>query len=352
MLFFATALLALHLQPVSPSAPNRQPQLASGNGLVALVFGSGDSIWFSGSGDNGRTWARPTKVADLPKLLLGRHRGPRVVMAGNVIVVSAIASEPGDLMAWRSTDGGRSWSQPITVNDRPKAAREGLHAMAADAQGHLAATWLDDRTPPDAPTHSGKRLYGAFSNDAGGSWSKNVLLYQSPDGTICQCCAPSLASLGRGEFAAMWRNVIAGSRDMYTLRLRDGKAAGSAEKAGVGTWKLDACPMDGGGIAVQNGAGQNGLIATAWRRDHDVYIAEPGKPEIKVGTGQDVSIGANRQGFYAVWSTNGGVEMHEPNAARPTHLSDVGAFPAIVTLPDGGMLAAWEENGTIATARF
>jgi Neuraminidase (sialidase) len=341
MLLFAAALLALHLQPVSPSAPNRQPQLASGNGQVALVFGSGDSIWFSGSGDNGRTWTRPTKVAELPKLLLGRHRGPRVVISGNAIIVSAIASEPGDLLAWRSTDGGRSWSSPITVNDHPKAAREGLHAMAGDAEGHLAATWLDDRTP------NGKRLYGAFSNDAGATWSRNAVLYQSPGGTICQCCAPSLAALGRGEFAAMWRNAVDGSRDMYTLRLRDGKAAGSAEKAGVGTWKLDACPMDGGGIAIQNGG-----VATAWRRDHDVYIAEPGKPEVKVGTGQDVAFGANRQGFYALWSTAAGIEMHAPNAAGPTRLSDVGGFPAVVTLPDGGMLAAWEENGTIATARF
>jgi hypothetical protein len=341
MLFFAAALLALHLQPVSPSAPNRQPQLASGNGMVALVFGSADSIFFSASGDNGRTWAKPTKVADLPKLLLGRHRGPRVVIAGNAIVVSAVASEPGELMAWRSTDGGRSWSKPIAVNDQPTAAREGLHAMAADAEGHIAAAWLDDRTP------NGKRLYGAFSNDAGGTWSKNVLLYESPDGTICQCCAPSLASLGRGEFVAMWRNALAGSRDMYTLRLRDGKAAGSAEKAGVGTWKLDACPMDGGGIAVEHG-----LVATAWRREHDVYIAEPGKPESQLGTGQDVAVGANKQGFYAVWSAGGGIELHVPNAAKPTHLSDVGAFPAIVTLPDGGMLAAWEENGAISTARF
>src|ERR1700686_5133029 len=181
MLLFAVGLLALHLQPVSPSAPNPQPQLASGNGLVAMVFGSADSIWFSGSGDNGRTWAKPTKIADLPKLLLGRHRGPRVVIAGNAIIVSAAASDPGNRLAWRSTDGGRSWSKPITVNDQPQAAREGLHAMAADAEGHLAAAWLDDRTP------NGKRLYGAFSNDAGATWSKNALLYQSPDGTISQC---------------------------------------------------------------------------------------------------------------------------------------------------------------------
>jgi hypothetical protein len=184
-----------------------------------------------------------------------------------------------------------------------------------------------------------------------------VLLYESPDGTICQCCAPSLVSLGdvspgnasiaNPEFVAMFRNAVGGSRDLYMLRLAGGKPVGAAEKAGLGTWKLDACPMDGGGMAVRNGK-----VATAWRRDHDVYLAEPGKPEMKVGTGMDVAFGANKQGFYVLWSTAAGIEMHSPNTMKTTHLSDVGVFPAIVALPDGGMLAAWEENGAIATARF
>src|SRR6478672_11964620 len=105
------AVLALHLTPVSPNLPNRQPQLAAANGTVALAFGSGESIWLARSTDNGRTFSTPAKIADLPKLLLGRHRGPRVVITGNTIIVSAIATG-SDLHAWRSTDGGRSWSRP------------------------------------------------------------------------------------------------------------------------------------------------------------------------------------------------------------------------------------------------
>src|SRR5262245_55116866 len=104
------ALLALRLLPVSPAAPNRQPQLAAANGTVALVFGSGDSIWLTHSSDNGRTFAAPSKVAELPKMLLGRHRGPRVVISGNTILVSAIVTG-SDLFYWRSTDGGKTWSQ-------------------------------------------------------------------------------------------------------------------------------------------------------------------------------------------------------------------------------------------------
>jgi hypothetical protein len=201
------AVFALHLTPVVPNVPNRQPQLAVSNGAVALAFGSGQSIWLARSTDNGRTFGAPTRVADLPKMLLGRHRGPRVTMVGNTILISAIASE-SDLQLWRSTDAGRTWSKPVVINDKPTAAREGLHAMAADADGHVAAAWLDDRLP------GGKRLWGAFSSDGGASWSKNTVLYESPSGSICECCAPSMVSLGRGEFAVMWRNRLDGSRDL------------------------------------------------------------------------------------------------------------------------------------------
>jgi hypothetical protein len=337
------ALLALHLQPVSPPAPNRQPQLAAANGTVALVFGSGDSIWLSLSRDNGRTFSPPAKVADVPsKMALGRHRGPRVVITGNTILVSAIDHESGNLSCWRSTDSGRTWPKtPVVINDKPQAAREGLHAMAADAAGHVAAVWLDDRTIP------GKRLWGAFSNDSGATWFKNVMLYESPAGTICECCHPSLLSLGGGEFAVMWRNKMDGSRDFYVMRLRDGKPASTAAKQGLGTWKLEACPMDGGGIALSKGE-----ILTAWRREKEVYLFEPGKPEVKLAAGQDIALAANNKGSYTIWSAGKAIEARLPGSTSTMRLSDDGAFPALVALPDGAVLAAWEENGSIATHRL
>jgi hypothetical protein len=332
--------LAIHLGPVSPTAPNRQPQLAAAQGTVAMTFASGESIWLAKSTDGGRSWGAPGKVADLPKLLAGRHRGPRVVIAGNALLVSAVPAG-SDLFCWRSTDGGRTWSKPVAINDAPTSAREGLHAMAADADGHVAAAWLDDRVP------GGKRLWGAFSDDGGATWGKNVLLYESPSGTICQCCHPSLIALGHGEFAVMWRNVVDGSRDFYVLRLRGGRPQGAAAKQGQGTWKLDACPMDGGGMAPDSGD-----IATAWRREHNVFLARPGQAERDLGPGQDIALAEGRKGPAAIWVSGKAVRLLEPGAASARTIAENGAFPAIVALPDGSVLAAWEEDGAIATRRI
>jgi hypothetical protein len=118
-------------------------------------------------------------------------------------------------------------------------------------------------------------------------------------------------------------------------------------KQGEGTWKLDACPMDGGGIAMHDGQ-----IASAWRREHDIYLAAAGKPEVKIGTGQDVAFGAGSKGFYAAWSTPAGISLHAPGSREASQISSAGAFPAMVALSDGGILVAWEEGGAISMARL
>jgi len=173
------------------------------------------------------------------------------------------------------------------------------------------------------------------------------MLYESPGRTICECCHPSLASLGKGDFAVMWRNAVDGSRDFYWMRLHDGRPASAASKLGMGTWKLEACPMDGGGIAMRAGT-----IVSAWRREKEVFLAEEGRPEVSLGRGQDPALAVNSKGAYVAWSTPEGIVARMPGSAEVTRLSAAGAFPALTAMPDGAILAAWEENGALATRRL
>ena len=335
------------IPPVKVETPHRQPQLAAANGVAALVFGSGHSVMFSQSKDTGRTFSKPAPIAESAVLALGRHRGPRIVFSGKTMLVSAVGGASlatgehahglpadGDLLVWRSTDGGKTWSKAGVTNDAPGSAREGLHAMAADAEGHVAAAWLDLRA-------KGTRLYAAFSSDGGATWSKNLLVYESGDGSICQCCHPSLGALGGGEFAVMFRNALGGKRDMYLARVREGRVTASAAKLGTGSWEINACPMDGGGLVV---SGTRTL--TAWRRGEDIWLAEPGKPESRLGTGKDVALALQADRVFAIWSSGGRIESSV--SGKIEVLSNDGAFPALTLLPQGGVLAAWEEKGGIS----
>lgn len=351
-LIFA-AMLALNLGPMGPDSPAREPQLAANGSTVALAFGAGNAIYFSASHDSGRTFSEPVKIEQAKIVPLTRHRGPRIVMFGNTIVISAVTGKTpsleqhahglpsdGDLLLWRSTDAGKSWSQAIRVNDVPGAPTEGLHALAADAKGNLFAAWLDKRTG------KGTTLYGARSVDAGATWSESFLIYQSPDSTICQCCHPSAAFTPTGELLVMWRNWLDGSRDMYLARSRDGAPFAKPEKLGKGTWKLNACPMDGGGLVISQQR-----VFTAWRREATVYMAQPGGQESALGQGKDVAMAVGPKGVYVAWDSAAGIELHTP-AGPPVKLSNAGGFPAITVLPDGSVVAAWEEKDGITTKRL
>lgn len=348
MHLLVAAFLMNSIAPVQPAVPNRQPQLASAAGLTALVFGSGKTIWFAASHDNGHTFSPATEVARVPVLALGRHRGPRVVISGRTIVVSAVYGETvaagphahglpadGDLAAWTSKDGGHSWSKPVVINDVRRSAREGLHAIAAGRQGEFAAVWLDLRSP-------GTRLYGAYSKDDGVTWSKNVLLYASPGGTICQCCDPSIVFAGKNGFQIMFRDVLHGARDMYLANWTPGRRVSMPQKLGVGFWEINACPMDGGGLAHRGDT-----TLSAWRRDRTVYLDKPGQPEMRVGEGKDVALTLTADDAFVAWTTPEGIELYD---AREKHASCVGPggnFPALTSLSDGSVLLAWEQDGSI-----
>ena len=167
--------------------------------------------------------------------MLGNHRGPRVAMTPRAIVISAVAGVKGqgELVSWRSLDGGKSWSAASKISDTPGAAREGLHAMAAGPNGRLYAVWLDLRHL--TPGQPGTELYGAYSTDDGATWSKNIAVYKAPGGSICQCCHPSLMFDSSGQLVVMWRNQMDGNRDLYISHSRDGGLTfGPAEKLGAG----------------------------------------------------------------------------------------------------------------------
>jgi hypothetical protein len=290
--------------------------------------------------DGGRTFGPLRKVTEVPSLALGGHRGPRIVAAGDVVVVSAVVGmvgggKDGDLVAWRSTDQGGTWSAPVTVSDVPDAAREGLHAMAARGR-FVAAAWLDLRG-------TGTRLYGATSSDAGKTWSPNVLVYQSPSGTICQCCHPSLAMADDGgTVLAMFRNVVNGHRDLYLSKGRDGHF-GTAEKLGDGSWELDACPMDGGELI----ADAEGNVTTVWRREETVYLDVPGSPEVQVGRGVNPAVVSTPDGPVVAWTAPNGLTLAAPD--RDALVLDASGKFVSLAWTGRSTVAAWEHGDTVQT---
>ena len=310
-----------------------QPQVAvAPAGRIHVTFGKGNAIYHTASLDAGRTFTKPVRIAELPKLALGMRRGPRIVASDKVLAITAISPADGNLHAWSSKDGGATWKESANVNDAPNAAREGLHATASDGKGNVFATWLDLR-------NKGTELWRSTSADGGATWSANALVYQSPDGHVCECCHPSAAMDAQGRVAVMWRNWLGGSRDMYAALSSDsGKTFATAQKLGSGTWKLNGCPMDGGAVTLDAA----GKPLTAWRREKTVFASElAGAEEQLADSSAQPVVVSGKNGAYEIWESGGGLMLRK-GTASPSRLADNARFAAAAALPKGGVVVVWE----------
>jgi len=304
------------------------------SGTIHLTYGLGDSIMYTSSSDKGNSFSTPSLVAVLPKLYSFAMRGPQIAAGNNGVMITACTSK-GEIYSYYKAD--KKWKQGSRVNDADTVAKEGLMALSADGENAFAV-WLDVRG------NKRNKIYGAKSNDGGKTWSKNIMIYTSPDTSVCQCCKPSVVMKNNNVYV-MFRNWLDGNRDLYLTQSPNGGASfGQAQKLGNGSWKLNACPMDGGGLAINS----NGKVQTIWKREGNIFTTVPGIPEIEIGKGRNCTIETvNNENIYA-WSNNNEIACMKENG----HNKMVGkeSLPVLKVLDDEHVICVWENEKKIHAA--
>ena len=330
----------------SGTAAPQQPQCAvDPAGRVHVVFGRGSEVWYCRSLPNAG-FSKPTLAFSVPNMSLGMRRGPRIVALGKTLVVTAIGGpqgkgRDGDVLAWRSSDDGKSWLGPVRVNDVEASAREGLHAMIggqpdpASPAEVIWCVWLDLR-------NRRTELCLSRSDDSGLTWSQNAAIYTNPEKSICECCHPSIVMDG-SHLHVLFRNSLRGNRDMYLLSSSDGgRHFSTAAQTGLAHWKLNACPMDGGMLAVI----ENRPMAV-WRREGTVYRSVIGRPEETLGPGDQPWIAATDSGPVICWTAGSSRDLLLLNPAEtvPVKLDSQSKDPVVVAgRQTGAVTVLWERR--------
>lgn len=210
-------------------------------------------IWVAHSDDNGKTFSEGTKVNLLPEAILadGQNR-PMIAVGGGVIAVSwAQATQKlfsGNIRFSRSTDGGKSFSEPATVNDDRQEIGHSFNVMKMSANGELALIWVDSRdrvaAEKAAKGYTGGSIYYVLSPDRGASFSPNVKLADHS----CECCRIGLDFSPDGGAVAQWRHVFGtNTRDFAMAQLAP---AAKFMRVSVDGWEIDACPHQGGDLSI------------------------------------------------------------------------------------------------------
>lgn len=313
-----------------------QPQVSTSvQGVIRIVFGRNDSIFCSASADRGTSFSVPVLVGHVPQMHLGMARGPQLASSARYSVITAM-DKLGDIHYFILDHQKGKWQDKGFVNDARSSAPEGLMNIACDNQDNFYATWLDLRV--------GRKNNIFFSAMAAGkgSWFKNKLVYQSPDGHVCECCRPSIAVKG-ANVAIMFRNWLNGSRDLYLITSKNkGQVFGDASKLGNGTWPLNACPMDGGGLTFNT----DNAINTTWQRQGMVYFCKPGGNEKEIGKGRDCSIAPDKNGPIIALTSGDVIEYRNVQTNKQTTVGK-GAYLKTLTLPGNRILCVWEDANHI-----
>ncbi len=299
-----------------------------------LVYGTGDSIMYSYSADKGKTFSNSLLVSVLPKLAASHTRGPQIAATDDGLVLTA-CNASGNIFSF-TKDASGDWQHSARVNDIDTVAKENLMALCADGKNAFAV-WLDLRDKHN-------KIFGAKSADGGKTWSKNIMVYASPDTTVCECCKPSVVMKGNNVHV-MFRNWLNGNRDLYLIQSSNGgQSFKQVQKLGNGSWALNGCPMDGGAVALNH----KGKPVTIWNRKGKIYTCEPGKEERELGKGRSCTLTTiNEKNVYA-WLENGEVVVLKPGGGKVSLRK--GIQPVLQPVDNDHVFCIWEKEKQILSS--
>lgn len=248
------------------------PDVAVGaDGAINMVYGLGDKALFVRSTDEGRTFSEPVAVNPTGKVQLTMgERGPKIALGqnGSIHILWTDRWAPGikDLHARhaRSTDGGKTFSAPQQVSAKPML--DGA-TIAADGKGNVIAFW-HTFDPPQQEVKDGHWIYLARSQDDGVTFAapERLRLTDMKD-LACSMCLMRARFGADGKVHLAFRSAVDNIRDFYVLSSQPGENAFSATRVNQDNWYIETCPMCGPELTTD----PLGDMYCAYMAEHKVY---------------------------------------------------------------------------------
>lgn len=211
-------------------------------------------LFVSHSEDRGRTFSSPVKVNSVPeKVAADGENRPKVVATkdGHVYVAYTSSLEKpfsGHIRFSRSTDGGKTFAEPVTVNDNREVISHRFEALGINRRGQIYLAWLDKRDQSAAQktgqAYAGAAVYYAVSDDGGASFAANRKVADHS----CECCRVAMAISKDDVPVIFWRHVYGRNVRDHALAKLDGKS--QPVRVSHDNWEVDACPHHGPAISI------------------------------------------------------------------------------------------------------
>ena len=260
----------------------------------ATAKNGGTDVYVAVSRDSGVTFAPPVRVTRQADARINAERPPVVALARagdepsrepDVAVLWTGGKTVTTITVTKSTDGGRTFQQPIDLQASGAPGSRGWASMAADDRGRLHVVWLDHRESASGAASAGDHVHApalvapsaaqprpAAARD-GVTIAQRSGLYYARVGAaaeaervlargVCYCCKTTVAAGPGNRVVAAWRHVYPGNlRDIAAVASADsGRTFGATVRVSEDGWSIDGCPENGPSAAVD----ADGVTHMAW----------------------------------------------------------------------------------------
>lgn len=279
-LFALAALMLVWVGGAAQAQTVRKPRPQLG---IGVAFAPDGALWWVGLNVDAQLviqgapattspprWSAP-RVVDIggdPVSADGENH-PKLLFGPNNTVLIAYTQplakpNTGFVRLLRSTDGGKTFSPPITVHADRQEITHRFESIGFDAKGVLHTIWIDKRDLEAAPrvgnksSYRGAAIYRNVSLDGGTTFGPDTKVADHS----CECCRIAVAQGNDGVLNAMWRHVYEPDvRDHAFAALGATTTAPAATvRATFDEWHVNGCPHHGPGLV----AAAEGGFHTVW----------------------------------------------------------------------------------------
>lgn len=228
------------------------------SGVLWAVHKVSGHIAVNRSTDFGKSWSNPVLVTPAPEPTdAGGDARPKIALGpkGQIYITwTRPLPKPytGEVKFSRSLDSGRTFSPPTVVHHDRQEITHRFDALAVSAKGQIFVAWIDKRDNAAAaadPTQTAYRGAAIYFAVSDDEGSSFRGDFKAAEHT-CECCRIALTTTPDGVICAMWRHVFEPNvRDHAIATLSaDGTVAGM-HRVTFENWNLDACPHHGPSLA-------------------------------------------------------------------------------------------------------
>jgi TolB protein len=304
-----------------------------GNTLYAVWYDvrSGNSdVYFTKSMDGGRTFSANKKVNDDATKEVQYKPSIGVDGQGTIYIAWRDGRRNGnaDIFFARSTDGGKTFSRNVRLNDDRGAAYQGNPTLAVNSKGVVAVAWSDARNGKDD-------IYITISKNQGWTFSANHRVNDDPETTAHS--HPSVAVDAAGVVYVAWEDFRNDNSDIYLATSRDGGATFSPNR------RVNDDSGSAPQISPSLAIGPSDQILVAWGDFRNSGVTLP-PPHSATGEEQrwEVSRTGNADIYFSRSLDNGGtfsanLRLNDDPAAAAQ------AFPSLTVNAQGVVAVAWED---------